>query len=201
MTPDWLCGAVEVALNRYLRLEPVVLTQCAQLEGKVLALQADGLDWTLFLLPNAQGIQVMAECEREADVRVSATPLRLFSEALREMRGEATAAGTLKVIGDIELLEKFRSLLAQVGFDAEELAAQVVGGSAAHRATAVARGLLGWSRRAAGTLSLDAAEYLREETYDLVHREDVERWMNDVDALREATDRMEARIAQLELRA
>lgn len=198
MTPDWLCGAVEVALNRYLRLEPAVLTEMAELDGKVLALHTDALDWTLFLHPNAQGVQVTADSARAADVRVSGTPLQLFSEALREARGESAVAGSLKIEGDIELLEKFRALLAQVGFDAEELVAKVVGNTAAGRLTEAARGFFGWGRRAAGTLSLDTAEYLREETYDLVHREDVERWMNGVDALREAADRLEARLAQLE---
>jgi ubiquinone biosynthesis protein UbiJ len=201
MTPDFVCGAVEIALNRYLRLEPAVLAECAQLEGKVLALHANGLDWTLFLHPNAQGVQVTTECAREADVRVSATPLQLFGEALREARGESAVAGTLKIEGDAELLQQFRALLARVGFDAEELAAKLVGDTAAHRVVEVARGLFGWGRKTAGTLSLDAAEYLREETYDLVHREDVERWMNEVDAVRESADRLEARMAQLEDRA
>ena len=200
MTPDWLCGAVEIALNRYLRLEPAVLAECAGLEGKVLALHAEALDWTLFLRPYAQGVQVTTTCERTADVQVSATPLQLFAEALREARGEARAAGQLKIEGDAELLQNFRALLARVGFDAEELAAKFVGDGAAHRLTEAARGLLGWSRRAAGTLSLDTAEYLREETYDLVHREDVERWMTEVDALRESADRLEARLALLEQR-
>ena len=201
MTPDWICGAAEIALNRYLRLEPAVLSECAQLEGKVLALHAEGLDWTLFLHPNAQGVQVTTESTRAADVRVSATPLQLFSEALREARGESATAGTLNIEGDAELLQQFRGLLARVGFDAEEWAARVVGDTAAHRVVEAARGLFGWSQKTAGTLSLDAAEYLREETYDLVHREDVERWMSEVDSVRESADRLEARIAQLEARA
>ena len=62
-TPDWLCGAVEIALNRYLRLEPAVLADCAGLEGRVLALHADALDWTLFLQPHAQGVQVLGQGE------------------------------------------------------------------------------------------------------------------------------------------
>jgi len=201
MTPDWICGAAEIALNRYLRLEPAVLSECAQLEGKVLALHAEGLDWTLFLHPNAQGVQVTTESTRAADVRVSATPLQLFSEALREARGESATAGALNIEGDAELLQQFRALLTRVGFDAEEWAARVVGDTAAHRVVEVARGLFGWSQKTAGTLSLDAAEYLREETYDLVHREDVERWMSEVDSVRESADRLEARIAQLEARA
>ena len=200
MTPDWLCGAVEIALNRYLRLEPAVLAECAHLEGKVLALHAEALEWTLFLQPHAQGVQVTTDCAREADVRISATPLVLFAEALREARGQSAQAGRLKIEGDLELLEKFRGLLARVGFDAEELVASFTGDTAAHRVTETLRGLLGWGQKTAGTLSLDTAEYLREETYDLVHRADVDQWMSQVDGLREATDRLEARITGLENR-
>lgn len=199
MTPDFVCGAVEIALNRYLRLEPAVLADCAALEGRVLALHADALDWTIFLQPHAQGVQVTTACAREADVRVSATPLALFTEGLREARGEAAQAGKLKIEGDIELLEKFRGLLTRVGFDAEELVASFTGDTAAHRVTETLRGLLGWGQKTASTLSLDTAEYLREETYDLVHRADIEKWMNAVDGLRESVDRFEARLAVLEL--
>lgn len=201
MTPDFVCGAVEIALNRYLRLEPAVLAECAALEGKILALHAEVLDWTLFLQPHAQGVQVTTECSREADVRVSATPVALFTAALREACGESARTGPLKIEGDIELLETFRGLLKRVGFDAEEWVAGFTGDTAALRVTSTLRGLLGWGVKAADTVSLNAAEYLREETYDLVHRVDVEQWMSDVDALRERTDRLDARLAVLEARA
>ena len=41
-------------------------------------------------------------------------------------------------------------------------------------------------------------EFLREETGDLVHAEDVEAWMDAVDGLRSDADRLEARIRRLE---
>jgi ubiquinone biosynthesis protein UbiJ len=60
--------------------------------------------------------------------------------------------------------------------------------------------VFGWGRRSAGTLALDTAEYLREETRDLARAADVEEWMDAVDAVRDGADRLEARLQRLEAR-
>ena len=83
-------------------------------------------------------------------------------------------------------------------FDPAEVAARVVGEGAAHRLVGGLRGLFGWGRRSAATLTLDTAEYLREETRDLARRVDAEEWMDAVDTLREDTDRLEARLRRIE---
>ncbi|MBI2383955.1 MAG: SCP2 sterol-binding domain-containing protein [Gammaproteobacteria bacterium] len=199
--PALLCAALEVALNRYLRLEPSALAQCAQMAEQRIALRVDGLDWHFVLQPHAGGVQVMAGGEPPAAVTVSGSPARLLREAWRVAEGEGGLPQGLQVEGEVEVLARFNRILAGVGFDPEEMVAKLTGDAAAHRVTELARGLLGWTRRAAATLSLDAAEYLREETYDLVHRADVEKWMDEVDAVRERADRLEARLRLLEQRA
>ena len=90
--------------------------------------------------------------------------------------------------------------MAGVGFDSEEWLARFMGGGAAHRVDQVVRDLLGWGRRSAGTLALDAAEYLREETRDLAHREDVAKWSEGVEAARKRGEQLAARLDRLERR-
>ena len=87
-----------------------------------------------------------------------------------------------------------------MGFDSEEWLARFVGGGAAHRLDQGLRGLFGWTRRSADTLALDTAEYLREETRDLAHRADVEKWSEGVDAARRRSEQIAARIERLERR-
>lgn len=196
--PGLACAALEMALNRYLALEPEVLKECARLQGRVIALHATGVGWEFFLCPHKSGVQVLDAGPDKPDVRISAPPTQLLRQVLRSGFGESAAVSGVQVEGDAELLSRFSTLLARVGFDPEEWLAKWVGGGAARRLHQALRGFGGWSRRSADTLAFDAAEYLREETRDLAHRADVESWMDAVDTLRERVDRYAARLTRIE---
>ncbi len=197
-TPTVLCAALEVALNRYLALEPEALAGCGRLQGRAIALHAKGPEWEFFLCPNRQGVRVLDAWAGKADVRISAPATQLLRQVLRSGLGQGAAPSGVTIEGDAELLSRFGSLLAKVGFDPEEWLAKWLGDAAAHRVNQGLRGLLDWGRNSVSTLSLDAAEYLREETRDLVHRADVEQWMDAVDTLRERSDRFAAKLERLE---
>ena len=198
--PPLLCAGLEIALNRYFALEPEVLAELGKLNGRVIALQAEGPGWEFFLCPHAAGVQVLDRWSGKPDVRIRARPSQLLRQALRGGSGEGSPLSGVQVEGDAGLMQQFSTLLSRVGFDLEEWLARWMDGGAAHRVNETLRGLAGWGRQAASTLALDTAEYLREETRDLVHRADVEQWMGAVDALRERSDGLAARLARLERR-
>ncbi|MGQ3056967.1 MAG: ubiquinone biosynthesis accessory factor UbiJ [Nevskia sp.] len=199
--PALVCATVEVALNRYLRLERSVVADCAAMAGKSIALEAADLGWMFVIEPIATGVRVSNVAEEEPDVLVSAPTLRLARLGLNQLtRREGLPTG-VDVVGDIELLNRFGGLLSRVGFDPEELVAKVVGDGAAHRLVGGLKGLFGFGRSAADRLSRDTAEYLTEESEDLARAADVEEWMDAVDGLREGVDRLEARLARLEQRS
>lgn len=196
--PALLCATLEVALNRYLSLEPEVLAECGELSGRSIALRALGIGWNFLIEFHAGGVRVLADDAAAADVTVSGQPTTLFQLAWKTAGGAGGIPAGIDVEGDAELLLRFNKLLAKVGFDPEELLAKFFGGSAAHRIHQGLQKFLGWGRRSADTLSLDAAEYLREETRDLARGSDAVEWMDNVDLLRERVDRFEARIEKLE---
>ena len=194
-----LCAALEIALNRYLALEPAVQAELGRLKDRVIALHAQGPGWEFYLCPNASGVTVLdawpGKPGGKPDVRISAPPAALLRRAFG---GADAGVPGVQVEGDADLLQRFSSLLAKVGFDSEEWLARWVGGGAAHRIDQGLRELLGWGRRSASTLALDTAEYLREETRDLVHRDDVERWIEGVDSLRQRSEALASRLDRLE---
>ena len=196
--PTLACATLEIALNRYLRLERSALEECAALDGKSIALHLADMGWTFVVEPHAAGVRVLGESEIPPDVRVAAPSMRLLQLALRSAGGAEGLPAGLEVEGDTELLTRFNALLARVGFDPEELAAKVLGDAAAHRVVGGLRELFGWGRHAAQRLSQDTAEYLSEETGDLARAGDIEDWMQGVETLREGADRLEARLALLE---
>lgn len=198
--PALLCAALEIALNRYLALEASALDQCARLQGSTIMLETPAPAWRLVVELVPAGVRVSPQVETTANVTVRGELATLLRLAWQVGQGESGIPQGLQVEGDTELLRRFNCVLAGVGFDPEELAAKVVGDAAAHRLIGGLKTLLGWSRRSAGTLALDAAEYLREETRDLARAADAEEWMDAVDALRDGVDRLEARLARLEAR-
>ena len=60
---------------------------------------------------------------------------------------------------------------------------------------------MAWARKARRTAGENLAEYLQEESRDLVNACELDEFLQGVDAAREALDRIEARLARLEQRA
>jgi ubiquinone biosynthesis protein UbiJ len=195
--PPLLCAGLEIALNRYLALEPAVAADFGRLGDRVIALHAQGPGWEFYLCPGPSGVTVLDAYDGKPDVRISARPAALLRRAFGGTDGGGSG---VTVEGDADLLQRFSTLIAKVGFDPEEWLAPWLGDGAAHRVGQGLRGLFGWGRASASTLALDTAEYLREETRDLAHRADVERWTEGVAAARRRADALSARLARLERR-
>ncbi len=61
----------------------------------------------------------------------------------------------------------------------------------------VARSVSAWIAQAPETLAADLGEYLQQETLLLAPRSRLERFLDDVDRLRSAVERLEQRIERL----
>jgi ubiquinone biosynthesis protein UbiJ len=102
------------------------------------------------------------------------------------------------VRGDAEIAEGFRRLLEAARPDFEEELSRFTGDAAAHYLAGFAREAAAFGRRAGDTLARNTAEYLTEESRDLPVRIEVEEFLEDVDRLREAVDRLESRVSAVE---
>lgn len=197
--PDPVLGVIEIGLNRYLALDAEALRACGALEGKLIALHLREFELTAWLQPGSQGVQVVAKSERPADVTLSGS-LPAFARLMwpQTEQAELLLSGAVQIDGDSELAQEFAGILRRVHFDFEELLAAPFGGVAGHGMSRFMRNAFGFGRRTAEVLGRDTVEYLREETRDLVHRADVQKWMDGVDALRDGVERLEARILRLQ---
>lgn len=195
--PSAVLGALEIGLNEYVAGDTQALARCAELQGRSLTIHLS--DWNLEfnLLAHAHGLQVMETLESIADVRLSA-PAQVFAKSLFARDNASIIGAGLRIEGDVGLAQQFAAMFEQVDLDIEDWLEPRIGDVPAHLLGRVLRGASGFARRAAQNLSLDAAEYLREETRDLVHRQDIEKFSHGVDTLRTAADRLAARVRRLE---
>ena len=129
-----------------------------------------------------------------ADAVIEGTPLSFVRLATGDAM-QTIRAGGMDVRGDAEIAEGFQRLFEAARPDFEEELSRVTGDVAAHRLAGSPR--CRWLReRARDTLARNVAEYLTEESRDLPVRLEVEEFLADVDRLREAIDRLDARIAR-----
>ncbi len=193
MTPALIAAGLETVFNSMLRLDPETQSRLAALEGRVIAIEPEGLGLTFYLLPGARSIRVMDCYEGEPTVHIRGAPLALA----RQWRGRRLPEGGVVVEGDAAVGREFQNALAHWDFDWEEQLSKLVGDAAAHQVGQFWRGFRNWSRRTSEILLHDGAEYLQQEQQALPSRYAVEQFLSAVDILREDADRLAARIERL----
>jgi ubiquinone biosynthesis protein UbiJ len=132
-----------------------------------------------------------------ADATISGSPLAL----LQLVRGGTTrrgAAAAAQVRGDAEIADAYRRLFALARPDLEEELARVIGDLPARRLAQFGARSFAWARTVRRTAGANVAEYLQEESRDLVNRAELEEFLRGVDALRDTAERIEARLKRLE---
>ncbi|MBL8259923.1 MAG: SCP2 sterol-binding domain-containing protein [Candidatus Competibacteraceae bacterium] len=196
MTLAFIATALETALNYALRLDSDSLPRLAALEGKVIAIEMEGVG-RLYVAPKSQYIRVVDQHESEPSVWIRGAPLALF----RQWRGGPAAKGNgVAIEGDAALARDFQRLLARLDIDWEEQFSRWIGDAAAHQLSNFWRGFRGWGQRVSGVAARNSAEYLQQELALFPPQHAVERFLAEVDQVREGADRLTARIERLRRR-
>lgn len=186
--------ALETALNRAVALDPDTRTALASMDGRRISLALESPPLALEIAVHGGYLQVGPPL-READLAVRGTVGGLLGQ-LPFFAG-ARGNGRLHVSGDAELAQRLQRLAAGFEPDWQQpfIAAfgEVIGVQVANAAAAALRG----ARSAAAGLARSGAEYVTEESRDVVARAELAAFNDDVDALRDDVERIAARVARL----
>ena len=125
-----------------------------------------------------------------ADARIRLSPFVLA----RLLAGDDRARSEVRLTGDSALASVLTGVLQALRWDAEEDLSRVVGDIAAHRLVQGARQFDAWRAGAIDGAAASVAEYLVEERDLLARKDDLAQWAQEVDALRDAVERLEKRI-------
>jgi ubiquinone biosynthesis protein UbiJ len=184
-------------LNRALALDCEIGTTLAPLEGRRVGVELRGMNLALTIAVREGRLRVGPHWESAPDLNVRAAPASLLAFALR--RGEDTPLppGKVEISGDAQLARTLEKIAREFRPDFEEAFAKTFGDVAG---VALARAFgraFAYARESAQALAQDTAEFLREESRDLVAPAEMETFLDDVDTLRERAERLEARIARI----
>ena len=191
---------LERLIDGALDLDPETRSALAGLSGKVVDVELSG----------AGSLRVRIDDERlhigprddaaDADVTIRGAPLSLLRFAFAGDREAQILSEEVSLRGDIALATRLQQIAGRLDIDFEEAFARHLGDAPAHELVRAMRGFGGWLSGTGSALLEDASEYLRHETALTPRRVEVDRFVNDVDDLRDDAERLEARVARLERR-
>ncbi|ROO24312.1 hypothetical protein SAOR_15885 [Salinisphaera orenii MK-B5] len=194
--PTPALGAVEIALARYLGSDARALERCAALAGCALELRLSDLGLRLVFVAEDHGMQVCAAPPEAADVTLTGASM-VFGRLLFSGGREGLMGAGLRIEGDVGVAQRFADLFSAVDFDITDIVDARFGPVPAYvlgRGLASARALVA---RAAREVPEQAAEYLREESRDVVGRWEHDVFAGEVETLRDDVDRLGARLRRL----
>jgi len=189
-----LTATIETALNRYLSLDPEALSRFTSLEGRIIAIKIKGLNKTLSLFPSADGFMVLSDFDGDADATIIGTPIALAKMSISKEPKDLLFSGEIEIVGNTAVANQFNRILMQLDIDWEEILAQNIGDIAAHKMANVFRDVNQWVKHSTQSACLDSGEYLQEEIHLSPTNAELRKFILQVDELREATDRLVAKI-------
>ena len=210
---DWkpLAGrALEAALNRAIALDPDTRDALQPLDGRsvVLALDAAEAPLAMRLQVNGERLRVgPVDPEQAPDLAVRSTfggvlslgMQTLLSKLLgkRDDDADAVPVGRMRIEGDAELARRLQRLAERFDPDWQQpftaVFGDVIGVQIANGVAAALR----QARVGGQKFAESAAEYLTEESRDVVPRAELNAFYDDVDTLRDDAERLAARVARL----
>jgi len=196
--PGLLAGLLETALNRLLTTDPASLERLQRLQGRLLEVQLEGLGITLYLAFSRWRVAVQLSADRPADAVVSGSPPALFALALADRDdGWAGPGSRVRIAGDATLARDLERLFAQLEPDWEGELAIWFGDVFGHQAAVAGRAAAAHLRDTAEVLHEWSAEYLGQPQGPVAQAAELQEFSAAVDHLRDATDRLEARLRRL----
>ena len=192
-----LLAAVERGLNPLLALDAVALTRLARLEGKVLAIECPAPALRIHLLPGANGLRLASHWEAPADCTLRAPASELLRLAVSRDKVAVLHGPQVELDGDASALTELAEILQSLELDWEYQLGRWLGPLGAALIGGRLRSAAGWTGDSLGSLQRSLADYLTEEARTLVGQREAEARFAELDTLKMALDRLEARVERL----
>lgn len=186
---------LETVINHYLALDPEALHKMSAFSGRVIELEITGVNRSLYLLPDGDGIHVSLDIgDADVDTVLRGSPASLFRMGLASNVTNMLLRGEVEIRGDTRLGQQFKYVFNSMDIDWSEPLAQLFGDAIAYRLVESGRKLFAWAGGSADSVTRSIGEYLQEETRDVVSETEIDMFNRDVDAVRDGVERLEARL-------
>ena len=190
-------AGLEAAMNRALDLDPRAQKSIADLQGKVFHLKCTKPELELFLHPQAHGVRLTGIWEGEVSTAIAGEAADFAELASSSDAAASLINGKLELHGDSAPLIELQGILSRLDMDWEAPLVDAFGDVVGHQLAQGLRGLFGWGRQAAGSIHRQVEEFIIEEARLTPSRLEVEDFYQDVQALSQKVERMQAKAEKL----
>jgi ubiquinone biosynthesis protein UbiJ len=192
-----LAGRVlEAALNRALALDPDTREGLGALDGQRLQLHLESPPLSMEVRVEATALRVGPAQGEEPDLAVRAGLGALLGQLPLFKAGGATPVGKVRISGDAELARRLQRLAEGFDPDFDRPFAELFGPILGPQVAKTLRAALREARVQGAAFAQAGAEYLTEESRDVVPKAEQQAFFDDVDALRDRVERLAARVAR-----
>ena len=188
---------LEAALNRALALDPDTRDSLRPLHGRSVALHVAAPALALQVTVDGDRLRVGPVRGNEPDLSVRSTLGGLIAQLPFFRNDDAPPVGKLRVEGDADLARRLQRLAERFDPDWQQPFVAVFGDILGVQVAQAVRAGLRHAREAGAAFAANAAEYVTEESRDVVGRDELNAFHDDVDTLRDDVERMAARVARL----
>ncbi len=197
MLTQALLAGVEHGVNRVLRLDSTALPRLERLAGKVIAVDCSAPATQLFVFADGAGLHLAANWEGDVACRLRAPAASLLRLATGKDKTAVLHSPEVELHGDSAALLDLAATLQDLELDWEyelarwlgPLGSQLLGGHLKSRAR--------WTSQSLDSLRKNLADYLSEESRSLVGQREAEARFAELDGLKLALDRLDARFERL----
>lgn len=194
-----LLAGAERGINRILRLDPTALPRLARLSGRIIEIDCTAPAWRLFILADDEGLRLASDWGADADCRLRAPASSLLRLAVSRNKTAVLHGPEVEINGDSGLLMNLAEVLQDLELDWEYEVSRWLGPVGAQLLGSSLRSPVDWVRDSADSLRQDLADYLSEESRMLVGQAEAQARFDELDDMKLALDRLEARIERLAL--
>ncbi len=192
---------LEGVLNRALAMDEDTRERLGALEGQRIGLELRGINLALAISVKDKRLCVGPHWDAPGDLNLRAAPGSFLAMVLRRGEDSVMPSGKVEISGDAELARRVEKLARDFQPDIEEAFARTFGDVLGVPLARALQRAFTWGRDSTRAMAHNTTEYLREESRDLIAPAEMEEFLDDVDALRERADRLEARMQRLAPRA
>lgn len=192
-----LLAGVETGLNKVLAMDSTALPRLEPLAGKVIAVDCLSPAISLFIMPDGEGLMLAAHWEGDVDCRLRAPAASLVRLATSSDKTAVLHSPEVELEGDSAVLLDFAAVLQDLELDWEYEVSRWLGPVGSQLVSSHLRSRVGWTTQTLETLRLNLADYLSEESRTLVGQREANARFTELDDLKLALDRLDARIERL----
>jgi ubiquinone biosynthesis protein UbiJ len=202
-----LTSGIELVINQLLKLDPASQSRLKKLHGKRLKVTVKELPWPL-IFSFSERVDVMTE-QRDDNAPAASQQyqvdchIELALETLSELKDSSKISqliqqNKLVLEGDIDVAQAFSGLIKDLDIDWEEQLSQYTGDVFAHQTFANMKSVFLSAQQNMQKFSANLSQTLMTEPAVAISADNVSAFCEQVNELRSAAQRLEARLAILE---